>query len=333
MTQNKFQSIDQRMKFAELMERYESLGGQDVIKEVGLEDLDKIAQKNELTIVAGGKGEISQAFPRDNKRSVFDKPQRGLGCMFVHGMLNDEVNPGVRANMIPGVGEYFTMPVYAHNGPCNAMLFEAIPGGPMDRFQNLKDPKAHLELGKQILKEFLPWEAERSQKVKLIDEQATLSGRYTPVIREPIAKMPCGKYVLGMADTVVLNDPIAGQGSNNAGKCAEIYLRGIVEQEDKPFDEKWMKKIFEEFWKESAESSTMFSNMMLSAPPPHVIEFLAAGMSNQNVADQFSHAFEDPMSLFPWILTPEGTKEKIRELENNKGVHKGVGEVQNAVAI
>ncbi len=44
------------------------------------------------------------------------------------------------------------------------------------------------------------------------------------MIREPFAKMPCGKPVLGMADTIVLNDPIAGQGSNNAGKCAEIYL-------------------------------------------------------------------------------------------------------------
>ena len=318
MTQERFQSIDQRLKFSSLLDRYDNMGGKVIIKGVNIEDLDHITQQNELTIVAGGKGEISQAFARDEKRSVFDKPQRGLGCMFVSGMIRDQENFGVRTNVIPGIGEYFSMPVLSRQGSCDAMLFEAIPGGPMDKFHNKLSPEEHLEIGREILRTFIPWEAERCERIRLIDDQATLAGRFTPVIREPFAKMPCGKAVLGMADTIVLNDPIAGQGSNNAGKCAEIYLKGILEREGGKFDEEWMQKVFEEFWKESAEASTMFSNMLLSAPPPHVLEFLATGMKVPNVADQFSHAFENPASLFPWILTPEGTKEKTRELEGKK---------------
>lgn len=318
MTQERFQSIDQRLKFSSLLDRYDHMGGHVVIKDVNIEDLDHIAHQNELTIVAGGKGEISSAFERDDKRSVFERPQRGLGCMFVHGMVRDEVNHGVRANLIPGVGEFFSMPLLSRQGSCDAMLFEAVPGGPMDKFHNKLSPEENLEIGREILRQYIPWEAERMERIRLVDDQATLAGRFTPTIREPFAKMACGKPVLGMADTIVLNDPIAGQGSNNAGKCAEIYLKGILEREGGKFDEQWMQEVFEEFWKESAEASTMFSNMLLGAPPPHVLEFLAAGMKVPNVADQFSHAFEDPASLFPWILTPEGTHEKIAELEGEK---------------
>ena len=34
--------------------------------------------------------------------------------------------------------------------------------------------------------------------------------------------------MLGLADVVVLNDPITGQGSNNASKCAASYLATIL---------------------------------------------------------------------------------------------------------
>jgi hypothetical protein len=43
-----------------------------------------------------------------------------------------------------------------------------------------------------------------------------------------------------MADAVVLNDPITGQGSNNAAKRAELYLAGILEHGDDPFSAEWV---------------------------------------------------------------------------------------------
>jgi len=319
-TQKPFQSIDQRLKFSHLLEKYEELGGDLVIHDVGINDLDQIARHNELTIVAGGKGEISQAFPRDNMRSIFDKPQRALAAFYVHGMNNEGPANVCRANLVPGIGEFFTFPCLSLAGACETMLIEAIPGGPFDSFNNINNPKEQLEQAKKLLKEFIPWEAERMQKIELIDSEATLVGRFTPTIREPVSMMPCGKPIFAMADTVVLNDPIAGQGSNNASKCAEIYLQSIQEHGDKKFDEKWMRSTFEKFWMASAMMSTQFSNMMLSAPAPHVVEFLAAGMNSKNVADQFSHAFENPNSLFPWIMTPEGTKARMGELESRQSI-------------
>ena len=62
----------------------------------------------------------------------------------------------------------------------------------------------------------------------MTDAQATLSGRLTPVVRRPVARLPSGRSVLGLADAVVLNDPITGQGSNTAAKSADVYLRDIL---------------------------------------------------------------------------------------------------------
>jgi len=51
-----------------------------------------------------------------------------------------------------------------------------------------------------------------------------MAGCLTPCVRQTVLKLPSGQKVFGIADAIVLNDLIAGQGSNCAAKCAEIYL-------------------------------------------------------------------------------------------------------------
>ncbi len=140
-----FQSVDQRLKFSTWMEEFKKIGGNLVIATVGVTELEKITMQHDLTIVAGGKGEISQRFVRDKRRSHFDKPQRVLSCMYVKGMTPITDSPGVRANLIPGVGEYFTMPGLTLNGTCEMMLFEGVPGGPFDIWKNITHPEQQLE--------------------------------------------------------------------------------------------------------------------------------------------------------------------------------------------
>ena len=53
-------------------------------------------------------------------------------------------------------------------------------------------------------------------------------------------------------------------------------------------------------------------------PPPHVIELLKTASNNSNVADVLAKGFDSPSSLFPWILSPEATHQKI--LEHNSHI-------------
>jgi hypothetical protein len=71
----------------------------------------------------------------------------------------------VSFNLIPGVGEYFVFPALAPSGPCEIMVLEGVPGGPMDCWGEVKSPEQHLEVSKNILSTFLPWEAERCHNI------------------------------------------------------------------------------------------------------------------------------------------------------------------------
>src|SRR5690606_17159755 len=139
-----------------------------------------------------------------------------------------------------GVGEYFVFPALTLSGPCEIMVFEGLPGGPLDCFGDAGSALEHLARSREVLERFLPWEAERCRQVELTDANGVLAGRFAPTVRHPVGRLPSGRLVLGMGDAVVVNDPITGQGSNNATKCFKVYHDAIVAHGDAPFDAAWM---------------------------------------------------------------------------------------------
>ena len=70
------QAVDQRVKFPGWMKKFAERGGELVIHEAGVADLENYARSSDLVILAGGKGDIVKLFERDAERSPFDKPQR-----------------------------------------------------------------------------------------------------------------------------------------------------------------------------------------------------------------------------------------------------------------
>ena len=220
------QSVDQRVKFPGWMRHVGEIGGTLVIKEAEIDDLERYAAESDLVVVAAGKGDITLLFERDPERSEFDKPMRALALTYVTGMRPYEPFTRVAFNIAPGVGEYFVFPALTTAGPCEIMVFEGIPEGPMDCWGQVRTPAEHLGQSLWILNTFFPWEAERCRRGALTDDNGILVGRFPPTVRRPVAHLPSGALVLGMADAVVLNDPITGQGSNNAAKCAAVYLEG-----------------------------------------------------------------------------------------------------------
>ncbi|WP_405744517.1 FAD-binding oxidoreductase [Streptomyces sp. NBC_01525] len=303
------QSVDQRVKMAGWMETFAQRGGQLVIHGAAVSDLDFFASRYDLTLVSAGKGELVSMFGRDASRSPYDTPQRALAVAYVHGMGPRPEHPefdAVRCNLVPGVGELFVMPTFTNSGRADILFWEGIPGGPLDAFQGVKDPNEHLSLTLELLEKFLPWEYARSTKVELTDAQGTLAGRYAPTVRNPIGRLPSGGLVLGVADVVVANDPITGQGSNSASKCAAAYLSSIVERGDQPFDAEWMQATFERYW-QTAQHVTKWTNAMLAPPPEHVLNLIGAAGQIQPVADRFANGFNNPADFENFFFEPEKT--------------------------
>ncbi|GHA73711.1 styrene monooxygenase/indole monooxygenase family protein [Streptomyces termitum] len=301
------QSVDQRVKMAGWMETFAQRGGQLVIHGASVGDLDFFARRYDLVLVAAGKGELVSMFGRDAERSPHTEPQRALAVAYVHGLGPRPEHPdfdAVRCNIVPGVGELFVMPTLTTGGRADILFWEGLPGGPVDAFRGVKDPAEHLALTLELMERFIPWEYARATRVELTDAGGTLAGRYAPTVRNPVGRLPSGGLVLGVADVVVANDPITGQGSNSASKCAAAYLAAIVEQGDRPFDEAWMRSAFARYWR-TAEPVTKWTNAMLAPPPEHVLNLLGAAGQLQPVADRVANGFDDPADFEHFFYEPE----------------------------
>lgn len=297
------QSVDQRVKMPRWMDEYERRGGELRIIDAGIPELEELARECDLVLVASGKGEIGRLFERDAEKSPFDKPMRSLALTYVKGMTPRAAHSAVNFNLISGIGEYFAFPALTTSGPCEIMVFEAIPGGPMDLWSNATSPDEHLEISLHLLRRFVPWEYERSKSCTLTDDLGVLSGRFPPTVRKPVLTLPSGAKALGIGDAVCLNDPITGQGSNNAAKCAASYANSIVENEGKAYDAAWMQQTFDRYW-DYARDVVAWTNGMLLPPPPHMIDILGAAAGQPRVAHWFANNFDDPRRFFPTIADP-----------------------------
>lgn len=309
-TQHFYRALDQRLIFPRMMQEFQKMGGKLIIKDISLSDLDDIALRHHLTLVAGGKGEISQKFERNPIRSHFDKPQRTLACMYLKGVIPEE-KAGVCGNIIPGIGEVFIVPGLTLSGACEMLLIEAIPRGPFDCWNGITDPYQQWDTAKGLLKKHVPWIWKRCENATLTDAKATLTGAITPTVRYPTFELPCGKSVMAIGDTATLNDPIAGQGANTAMKAAAFYARQITHHDSKAFTPEWMHQVSEEFWHKHGKWATKWSHLLSVEPAPHMVELLSAAATHQSIADTFAEGFNNPQTLFPWIMCPEDSKRII----------------------
>lgn len=298
------QSVDQRLKMPRWMTEFENRGGKIELVDAGINELEEYADSSDLVIVAAGKGEIARLFERDAERSQFDKPQRALSLTYVKGLQPQPDYSTVSFNVLPGIGEYFVFPALTTTGPCDIMVFEGVPGGPLDCWGEVSSPEEHLSTAQRLLRQFVPWEAERATDVELTDPNGVLAGRFPPTIRKPVALLPSGKPVLGLADVVVLNDPITGQGSNNASKCAASYLASILEHGAATFDAAFMQEAFERYYSYAQYVAT-WTNALLLPPPPHVLELLGAAAQHPEIAQRFANGFDDPRDYFEWFMDRE----------------------------
>ncbi|MEU3754190.1 styrene monooxygenase/indole monooxygenase family protein [Streptomyces olivoreticuli] len=303
------QSVDRRVKTAGWLDTFAERGGRLVIHAATVSDLDALAGRYDLVLAAVGRGELASLFGRDADRSPpHSTPPRALAVACVHGLGPCPEHPGldaVRCTLVPGVGELFVVPTLTLSGRADLLLWAGLPDGPLDVFRETTGPGEHLARTLELLERFAPWEYARATEVELTDANATLTaGRHAPTVRHPVARLPSGGLVLGVADTVVADDPVTGQGAGSAAKCAASYLASIVERGERPFDEAWMRTAFDRHW-ESARHTTRWTNAMLGSLPGHVLDLMAVAATRQPVADRLARGVDDPSELEDFFYDAE----------------------------
>ncbi|PTL76763.1 styrene monooxygenase/indole monooxygenase family protein [Vitiosangium sp. GDMCC 1.1324] len=319
------QAIDVRLQSHRWMMDLAERGGRIHIESVTVSRLEEIAAAHDLTLVAAGRAELCQLFERDAARSVYDAPQRQLAMMCVKGpKMRFDGLPlvPVKFNAFPEAGEVFYIP-YLHKdvGPSWNVLFEAKPGGPLDRFREARSGEQVVEIAKGLFRELLPWDADWFQSAELSDPNGWLVGAVTPTVRRPVGRLPSGREVMALGDTVMSVDPIAGQGANNGSKQVRNLLECVAERGDRPFDAAWMSATFERFYERHGQPTYAFTNFLLEPITPAARELLMAQYGSdgrrgnqsavQRLADAFTENFNDPALITPVVQDQGRTRDFI----------------------
>jgi hypothetical protein len=307
-------SVDQRIKSAAWIEAFVAGGGDFRIEKVTPRMLEELSRDYELVIVSTGKGEVAQIFPKDRSKSPFDRPQRVLALNYVSvegasldtpaTKATDQPSDSIRMSVVAGVGEFFTFPGLTVSGPCQMMVFEGAVGGPMDKWTDVASPEEQLARSLEILEEHFPHEAKNFANARLTDEGATLLGRITPTVRSAVGELGNGNLVFGLGDAVLLNDPLTGQGSNNATLAAKYYLDSIARRGKQTFKKNWIESTFDEFWRGWGQWAVAWTNDMLKPRREHQQVVLAEAAGHPALAASIAGGFDDPRTFYPWWFDP-----------------------------
>ena len=302
-------SVDQRLKNSRWMQELERRGASvRVVPLAKPEDLDAHIPGFDLVLVATGKGSLSSLFARDAQRSPFDRPQRHIIGIHVKNFRPDLRSGTIR--VLPGVGEVILTPFYGReNIKGRFLLIEGIPGGPLDQFPRELSGQELLKACVRTIRGLLPGQLDDLQEAELPSEQCWLRGAITPTVRHPVARLPSGKAVLGLGDAVMLHDPLAAQGGNNATHMADFYRCRIREHTGRPFTAEWMQKTFDDFWQAYGQYAMGVTAGLLMPPAPHQQAVLGAAHHVPAVAGALIDGLYDPRALFPWFVDPAFTRE------------------------
>ncbi|MEU5690286.1 styrene monooxygenase/indole monooxygenase family protein [Actinosynnema sp. NPDC020468] len=310
-------AVDQRLKFSAGLEVLAAQGAEVVIGAVT--DLDALAAEHDLVVVTVGREAFGGLFPRDASRSVHTAPQRKVFMVNLEDC--DQAASPAHAegvfSFVPGVLEIFWIPFHDKDaGPARSVVVEVAPGGPADRFDGVTSADEGLAVLRSIVADFVPHEVGYLATAVPTSPVTWLAGALTPVVRRPVAVLPSGRHVLGLGDAVVLNDPLAGQGANNATRMAAFFAAELAAHTG-PLTPEWLSGRFDEFWR-IGQYTNLFSNGLLAPMADFQQEVLAAASQDPVIGERLWEGFNNPASLFPWFFDGPSARTYLAQRERSR---------------
>lgn len=271
-------AVDTRLKADERLTTFRDRGGAFVVDAITPESLDAIAAATDLTLVATGRGGLSNLFPVDETRTVYDVPQRSVLTVTVTGLGHDADVFAHRSpagaghcgfSILADQGEGWWGP-YLHKdvGPSWAFLGWARPGSDWEkRFSAADSAESALRIVKDIYRDYIEWDAPEVQATETIpgDPYSWLKGAVRPVVRAGVGRTRNGHLVASLGDTSVTYDPIAGQGAQS-GLIQAQRLVAAAAVHVGPFDEQWLRAQYESFLAARADAASKVTRLFLSDP-------------------------------------------------------------------
>ncbi|OQS16127.1 oxygenase [Nocardia donostiensis] len=271
-------AVDTRLKAGERLDAFVERGGRFIVDEVTPETVDAIAATNDLTLIATGRGGLSDLFPIDTTRTVYEAPQRSVLTVTVTGLGYDESVFAHRSpagggrcgfSILAEQGEGWWGP-YLHKdvGPSWAFLGWARPGSDWEkRFAAADSAVSAHRIVQDLYRDYLDWDLPEVLATKVIDSDphSWLKGAVRPLVRAGVGTTAAGHTVASLGDASVAYDPIAGQGAQS-GLIQAQRLVAAVKDHEGPFDAAWLRNQYESFLAARSDAAAKVTRLFLSDP-------------------------------------------------------------------
>jgi hypothetical protein len=302
---------DPRVSTSVWLDDFEARGGKVVVGALTADDVTRLSENHGLMVVASGRGSLIEMFERIPEYSPFEVPQRNLVTGFFNGILKNDPND-MEFIIVPEQGEIFVASAHTFGGTRHSLLIEGIPGGAFDTLTNLRyqdDPALFNQRTLELLQTYAPTVRLDPETFGVADDNL-MQGAVKPAVRKAYKDLGNGKFAMAVGDVHVTNDPIVGQGANTASQSA--WTLGQMILADNVYDAAFCKDAEAEMWAYTGPV-TQWANAFLLPPPDHALALLGAAAQNQALADAFMDNFNEPVTQWEILSSPENTMAFIRQ--------------------
>jgi hypothetical protein len=307
--------VDMRLYEATLLDEFLNRGGELRIGAVHPGDLRTLALEHDLVVVASGRGQLAQVFPRVQEHSPYDQPQRRIVAGLFRGISRIEPNT-LAFTISPGHGEIFSAPFLTFEGLVHNVLIEGIPGGGFQEVLDRRyddDPAAFEAAVLDVLRVHAPSVYERvdARVFGLTRPLDHHKGAITPVVRRGYVALEPGRYTIAIGDAHIQNDPVLGQGANAASHAA--WTLGDAILQGGPFDEVFCRRVENSIW-EYTGAVTQWTNATLQPPTPHAEAVFAAAAQSPAIGSAVIANLSNPRRGWAAFSSPTGAASFLNEL-------------------
>ena len=156
----------------------------------------------------------------------------------------------------------------------------------------------------------MPWIADSFEDIELIDAKSFALGAVRPIVRKPFGYLPSGKIIFGLGDTVMLNDPVAAQGSNTACRMAFHYYKAILDNKSQLFNEAWANETFEPFWESTAQYAQVLNTDFLKLRGFQLDAMVGFCKSPTMISD-LVEGVNIPRNMYQWFGSSKTIQQKL----------------------
>jgi hypothetical protein len=311
------QVVDMRIYWTALLEEFVTRGGTLQVGAVSATDVEAIAADHALTVVACGRGSLSNLFPRLPQHSPFAAPQRLVVAGLFRGIaLPDRI--GFDVCVSRGHGEILAFPLLSFAPAVTGLGIEIVRDGafaPLGRMRYEDDPRAFDAAVLELLREHAPSIHARVDRDTFGIARPLDVGHaaIAPTVRRGCVRLPNGRLALSLGDAHIVMDPITGQGANKASRDAFVVGEAIRDADafDAAFCEEVERRVCE-----YAIPVSDACNARLQPPAPHVAQLLGTAAQHQAVADLYALGFHHPDRFWRIISSPQPTESLLQQFQS-----------------